>query len=169
MPPQSFAMSSRRAWRLVLPGIAVLAGGIEFLRRGETGPLAYTCLACGLVLTLWFGQPMWRRAPMLWFDDEGLRARVPGFGPLPWDRIERLRLVRAGGKSFLVIDRVSEERRRNPASMLAVALAKKPDAKDLAVPIDDLTAAPDKIFAVVDLAHRHATGRTRVPGSADSG
>jgi hypothetical protein len=151
-------MKGRRSWQIVASGISVAVAGAELLRRGW--PVGgWVTIACGAVLAVWFGQPAWRRAPMLWFDDDGLRARIPGFGPLAWHHIERLRLVRANGRSFLVIDRIVEERQRRPLGVLAVAIAKKPEAKDLAVPLDNLAVAPDKVFAVVDLAHRHATGR----------
>jgi hypothetical protein len=160
VPPQRFTMKWRRSWHVVAAGVSVALAGGELLRR-STWPIGgWVTIACGVVLAVWFGQPAWRRAPMLWFDDDGLRARIPGVGPIAWHDIERLRLVRANGQSFLVIDRVAEERRRRPPSMLAAAIAKKPEAKDLAVPLDNLETAPDKVFAVVDLAHRHATGRT---------
>lgn len=152
-------MQSRLSWRIVVTGLTIAIAGIEVLRRGDAPAVGWVTVACGAVLAVWFGQPAWRRAPMLWFDDRGLFARVPGIGPVPWAEIERLRLVRANGKSFLVVDRTQQERARRPLGMLAVAIARKPEAKDLAVPLDNLVVAPDKVFAVVDLAHRHAIRR----------
>lgn len=161
VPPQAFRMPWRKSLGILSTAGALVLAGLELLRRG-TWPLGgWVTIASGAVLGLWFGQPAWRRAPMLWFDDRGLFARVPGIGPIPWQAIERVRLVRVNGKSsFLVVDRTPEERARRPLGPLGVAIAKKPEAKDLAVPLDHLEVAPDKVFAVVDLAHRHALGRS---------
>jgi len=153
-------MKQRRAWHIVMVGGSVFGAGLELLRRGQPPALAWATVASGALIALWFGQPAWRRAPMLWFDDRGLFARVPGIGPVPWTAIERVRLVRVNATThFLVVDRTPEERARRPLSRLAVAIAKKPEAKDLAVPLDGLEVAADKVFAIVDLAHRHALGR----------
>lgn len=159
VPAQKFPMQAKRSWHFVTVGISIVATGVELLRRGkEPLVVAWVTIASGVAFLLWFGQPAWRRAPMIWFDDKGLRARVPGFGPLPWEHIERLRFVRINGKAFLVIDRVLEERQKRSLGMLARAVARQAEAKDLAVPLDGLAAAPDKVFAIVDLAHRHMTG-----------
>lgn len=158
VPAQSFPMQPKRAWHALAPGIAMLGAGVEQLRRDHTGVLAWTCVGCGLVCVLWFGKLWWRQAPMVWFDDAGLRARVPGFGPLPWSSIEKVRFVRVNGKAFLVIDRTPAARQQQPASMVARSIARSAEAKDLAVPIDGLAARPDQVFAVVELAHRAANG-----------
>jgi len=159
VPPQSFPMKQKRAWHIVTAGIGVVLAGVELLRLGRGDTVGWVTIACGLVLVTWFGQPAWRRAPMVWFDDRGLWARMPGFGPLSWQDIERVRFVRVYGKAFLVVDRVPSLRAAKPPSSIARAYARSAEANDLAVPLDNLEAAPDRVAAVVDLAHRHALGR----------
>lgn len=160
VPAQSFTMQAKRSWHIVATGVGVAAAGLELLRRGDAPVVGWVTVACGAVVAVWFGQPAWRRAPMLWFDDDGLRARVPGFGPLAWADIERVRFVRNRGKAFLVLERTATARSSVPLSKLARMVAAQAEAKDLAVPLDNLAVTPDKVFAIVDLAHRHATGRT---------
>ncbi len=159
VPAQSFPMKPKHAWHIVAAGIGVALAGGELLHLGRGDVVGWVTIACGAVLALWFGQPAWRRAPMVWFDDRGLWARVPGFGPLAWQDIERVRFVRVYGKPFLVVDRTASLRAAKPPSSVARAFARSAEAKDLAVPLENLEAAPDRVAAVVELAHRHALGR----------
>lgn len=160
VPAQKFAMKARRSWHIVSSGIGAIAAGAGVLQQGRAPAVGWVAIACGAVLAVWFGQPAWRRAPMLWFDDAGLRGRIPGFGPLAWTDIERVRFVRNRGRAFLLVDRTAEERRRRPLGNIARSLARAAETDDLAVPLDALETAPDKVFAVVDLAHRHARGQS---------
>jgi hypothetical protein len=154
VPSQSFAVAGKRAWPTLIGGLGALITGLWMLHDGEHTQIAWANVALGVVLTFWFGQVAWRRAPMLWFDDGGLRARMHGFPPVPWEDIERVRFVRVDGRALLVLERKETARRRRPGGRWPRALARRAKAGDLAVPIDGLTAAPAQVYAVVELAHR---------------
>lgn len=154
VPAQSFFADRRRALLPTLLGAAIAGAGLWLAlvrREREVGMVAF---AWGLLFVGWFGRKLGRR-PMLWFDGGGLRAHLPGFGQVPWRQIEAVRLQRLGRLALLVIDRSEQARRLNRASSWARACARLAGAKDLAVPVQGLSATPEQIAAVVDLAWRH--------------
>ncbi|HEX5052958.1 MAG TPA: hypothetical protein VFZ65_14375 [Planctomycetota bacterium] len=152
MPPQSFVRSIRRALVPVGLGLAIAGAGGYLLAARREAAVAWVSLASGLVLALWFALGPWRRAPVLWFDDAGLRARLPGFGCVAWSDIEAVRLARVRGRAFLIVERAAAARQAAVAWPVLRMLAKMANAADLAVPIDGLSASPEQVVAVVELA-----------------
>lgn len=159
VPYQGFAMKRKLVWSGLSAGLGLMMPGTYLFAEGKEPRLAWASVVCGLPLTLWFAWLAVRRPPKLWFDDGGLRASCRGFPATPWPEIERLRLVRVEGRALLVVDRTEEARSRQPAGGRVRSLARLAQTKDLAAPIDNLDASPEKIFAVVELAHRCALQR----------
>ncbi len=160
VPAQSFVADRRRARLPTLLGAGIAAAGLWLaLARGER-EVGMVAFAWGLLLAGWFGRKLGRR-PMLWFDGGGLRAHLPGFGQVPWRQIEAVRLQRFRRLALLVIDRNEQARRLQPSRSMALAFARLAGSRDLAVPVHGLSATPEQIAAVVDLAWRHVQATRR--------
>jgi hypothetical protein len=162
VPAQSFPHAWSRAKPAMQMGLGLVGLGFGTM-ASATGKLATVGLVTvfsGVGITLALLLPLFLRVPMVAFDDRGLRARLPGFGIVAWADIERVRLVRVDKRTLLVVDRTAEARKRRPGGRWPRSLAQLAKGKDLAAPLEGLTATPEQIVAVVDLAHRHALGRT---------
>jgi hypothetical protein len=156
-----------RRWRWLLPvllGVLLMAAGAFLWWRDAAAvrrPLAWSALGSGAVLALWFGSPFWRRAPVLWFDERGLSAALPGRWPIAWADIEAVRLVRRGGRDWLAIDRVAAARAAGRRSQLQEQMARSAGTADLAMPLGGLQQSGEAIVGVVALAleHQRLVGR----------
>ncbi len=166
VPAQSFCLRGSRTLPAVGLGAVLVGAGVFLRERGEAANVWWSCLGCGFVWMAWFGSPLWRRSPVLWFDDAGLRARLPGFGVVAWAEIERVHAVAVGRRTFLLVERTAAAQRQRRTSAVLRALGRPAKAVDLAVPIDGLQATPAQVVAVVLLAWQHATG---LANTADAG
>lgn len=154
VPEQAFFADPRRAWLPGAVGIAIAAGGIWLLAATAHRDVGIVVMPWGLLLAGWSARKLWRR-PLLWFDSGGLRAQWPGVGQVPWRHIESLRLERRLHVAALVVDRNDLARRLQPSRSWARTLARLVGARDLAIPVHGLSASPEQILAVVELAWRH--------------
>lgn len=158
VPAQSFPHAWSRLRPALLPGVGLIVTGLSTVATGRLVQIGWVTAGCGVGLVVALGLPLWLRVPVVAFDDRGLRARLPGFGLVPWSDIERVRLVRVDNHTLLVVDRTFEARRRRRGGRWPRSLARRAKGKDLAVPLEGLTATPEQIVAVVQIAHRHMTG-----------
>jgi hypothetical protein len=152
----SFFASRRRVFLLPALGLAVAAAGVFLLWDSPERTSAWVGIGCGSFVTLWTSAPMWRREPMIWFDDDGLRARWPGVDTVAWQDIAAVRLARVRRRAWLVVDRTEQARRAAVRHPVQQAFAKLAKAEDLAIPLDGLQARPEQVAAVIELAHAHA-------------
>lgn len=157
VPAQSFPHAWSRAKPALIHGGGLIVTGLATVVSGRLVQVGWVTAACGLGIVLALLLPLWLRVPVIAFDDRGLRARLPGFGLVPWADIERVRFVHVNQRKLLVVDRTPEARRRRRGGRWPRQLARMAKGKDLAVPLEGLTATPEQIVAVVQLAHRHAT------------
>lgn len=164
LPAHSFPHALGRLMPALGPGVSLIAGGLGALAAGLPPVIAWVALGGGAAVLVAFVLPLLLRVPMIAFDEHGLRARLPGFGAVAWRDIERVRLVRlhGRGRAFLVVERTAEAQRRRRGGRWPRMLARAAGGKDLAAPLDGLTATPDQIAAVVQLAHAHGTGAVGV-------
>jgi hypothetical protein len=156
VPYQGFALAGKHSWSVIVSSVGVLATSVPRLKHGRHAMLGWVTLCCGVAMVAWaliWG--LWRRS-MLWFDDTGLYARLSGFPGARWVDIERVAFVRVNGRALLVVDRTDEARRHRPGGKWPRSLARLAKAKDLAVPLDNLAASPEKVVACVQLAHQQA-------------
>lgn len=160
VPAQSFPHAWSRARPVLQMGVSLVGVGLGTVATSKLTTVGWVTAASGVGITVALLLPLLLRVPVIAFDDRGLRARLPGFGVVPWADIERVRLVNVGKRSLLVVDRTLEARRRRPGGRWPRQLARIAGGKDLAAPLEGLTARPEQIVAVVALAHRHALART---------
>lgn len=160
VPAQSFPHAWSRSKPLLQMGATLVGVGLGTVASSKLTTVGWVTVFGGIGLTVALLMPLLLRVPVIAFDDRGLRARLPGFGVVPWADIERVRMVHVGKRSLLVVDRTLEARRRRPGGRWPQQLARIASGKDLAAPLEGLTARPEQIVAVVQLAHRHALGRT---------
>ncbi|MBL8729061.1 MAG: hypothetical protein JNM25_11560 [Planctomycetes bacterium] len=158
VPAQSFPHAWSRAKPALHVGIGLVGTGLGTMATGRLQTVGWVTVVSGVGILLALLLPLLLRVPVIALDDRGLRARLPGFGIVPWADIERVRLVNIGKRSLLVVDRTPEARRKRPGGRWPRQLAQLAKGKDLAAPLEGLTATPQQIVAVVQLAHRHATG-----------
>ena len=159
LPAHSFPQAWSRLRPALVPGMSLVVTGLGAVASGRLVLVGVVAIAGGVFTLVAFVLPLLLRVPVVAFDERGLRARLPGFGLVPWHEIERVRLVRLHerGTAFLVVDRTAAARRRRRGGRWPRSLARAAGGADLAVPLDGLTAPPDRIVAVVQLAHAHAT------------
>lgn len=137
-------------------GLLVMGAGLYLLTSAEPHIVGGAALAFGAVLAGYLGRPAWRRIRMVWFDADGLRARLPGFGLVRWQDIEATWVDRIEGRIFLFVDRCQAARDAAPLGMVLRSLATMTRAPDLALPIDLLDAPPDQIAAAIEVARQTA-------------
>ena len=157
IPAQSFPHAWSRARPALLHGGGLVVTGIGTVATGRLVNVGWVTAVCGLSIAVALLLPLVLRVPMVAFDDRGLRARLPGFRIVPWADIVRVRMVRIGKRTLLVVDRTAEAQKHSPGGRWPRQLAQLAKGKDLAAPLDGLTATPEQIVAVVQLAHRHMT------------
>lgn len=159
IPTQSFTPRPGTGAFAFLLGLLVVGAGVWLLVvRGEQA-VGWVAIGFGVFFALWFGQALWRRVPIVQVSDTGVWARLPGFGVVPFADIDSIRLVHARGQAFLAIQRGAGARDGTRRSLLLQQLATLAGADDLVVPVKGLSATPEQIVRVVELAWEHA--RTR--------
>jgi hypothetical protein len=154
VPAQAFFNDPRRAWLPGAVGVVIAGAGIWLIAATTYQDVGIAVMGWGLLLAGWSARKLWRR-PLLWFDAGGLRAQWPGVGQVPWRHIESVRLERRLHVAALVVDRNDLARRLQPSRSWARTLARLVGARDLAIPVHGLSASPEQILAVVELAWRH--------------
>lgn len=127
------------------------------MASGHLPTVGWVTVASGVGLTIALLLPLLLRVPVVAFDDRSLRARLPEFGLVPWGDIERVRYVHVRQRKLMLVDRTPEAQRHRRGGRLPRQLARLADGRDLAAPLEGLTATPEQIVAVVQLAHRHMT------------
>lgn len=141
-------------------GVLVMVAGLYLLATDQPHVVGAAALAFGTVLAGYLGRPAWRRIRMVWFDGEGLHARLPGFGCQRWQDIEATWVDRVEGRVFLFVDRTTAARAAAPLGMVLRTVATMTKAPDLALPIDMLDAAPDQVAAAIEVAREQAAAQT---------
>ncbi|HEX6812486.1 MAG TPA: hypothetical protein VF384_12750 [Planctomycetota bacterium] len=155
----SFFASRLRVFLLPALGLLVALIGVVLLWGSPERTSAWVGIGCGAFVTLWTSAPMWRREPMIWFDDAGLQARWPGFDVVAWHDITSVRLVRVRRRAWLAVDRTAHARSAAARQPLQQVFAKLAKVDDLAIPLDGLQARPEQVAAVIELALAHARGQ----------
>lgn len=160
LPAQSFPHAWNRGLPILKLGVGMVSIGIGTIATGRLGAVGWVTAIGGFGLALALALPLLLRVPMVAFDERGLRARLPGFGLVPWADIERVRLVNVANRSLLVVERQPAARQRRRGGSWPRRLARLGGGNDLAAPLEGLTARPEQIVRVVQLALQHMRGAT---------
>ncbi len=152
--PRTFHASAGRARPMLVLGVLVMGAGLYLLTTTQPHIVGLAALAFGAVLAGFLGRPAWRRIRMIWLDEQGLSARLPGFGCVRWQDIEATWVDRVEGRVFLFVDRTAPARAAAPLGMVLRTLATMTKAPDLALPIDMLDVPPDQVAAAIEVARQ---------------
>jgi len=139
-------------------GVPFVVVGVMQLVMGIAGPGTWVQVACGAVVSAWFGSRRWRDAAVVWLDADGLGARAWRGRRVAWRDVEELALTQRGKDWFLALRRSAAARAAAPAEPLQRQIAARAAAADLALPLGGLRVTPQQVADAARLLHAQARG-----------